>query len=217
MFLGHRNRTKSLGARAILLWMAMSLGLRADGKRAAAAEPLPSDRRQATLASIEAWLDREVLPLPLAATDRDSPGQATGYTQLMRDLVTQRWLLVEINPESRVKLKARELQAPLAVDRPYRGLVEIRNESGITAPLVIEAIDLAERPAKPPAWFEIRWTESGQTAAAPLTGRTLEWKVVEIVCHRAGRSEVRLQANAGQGTQDLGFRAVADIQLETNP
>lgn len=38
-----------------------------------------------------------------------------------------------------------------------------------------------------------------------LTGEEYEWKLLEMRCSEAGYREIHLEADAGQGTQDLAF------------
>jgi hypothetical protein len=47
-----------------------------------------------------------------------------------------------------------------------------------------------------------------------MSGAESEWKLVEIRMSEAGTREVRIEADAGQGTQDLGFRAATDLLLK---
>lgn len=120
---------------------------------------------------------------------------------------------ISINPESRVKIAARPSRVAMVVGKPQRLLLKIENLAGSTAPLQVMSIDLAVSPPAKPSWLEIRIVDNDWTSNL-LSGDESEYKVVELTLHDAGLHEVRLAAEAGQGTQDLGFRATTDLLLE---
>ena len=47
-----------------------------------------------------------------------------------------------------------------------------------------------------------------------MSGQKIEYLVVELLAKESGLKEVRLVGDAGQGTQDLGFRATADLLID---
>jgi hypothetical protein len=125
-------------------------------------------------------------------------------------------LRVTINPESRVKLALMTPPETLVQHRTHRFLVEIHNQAGIRAPLNLSVWDQSVRPAELAPWCDIRFVEN-LISSATLSGEETEWKIVELRCDEVGRREVRIEADAGQGTQDLGFRATADLLLKCVP
>lgn len=151
------------------------------------------------------------------ARDRALQTIAKAETRFEVDLALQPLMLlgVTINPEARVKLDGRRPRVVLHQGRPERFFIKVENTAGITAPLNLTAIDLATAPPGKAAWCEVRTVDSPFTSRF-LTGAEFEYKVVEIVVHQPGTREVRLVGDAGQGTQDLGFRATTDLILETS-
>lgn len=121
-------------------------------------------------------------------------------------------LRVHVNPEARVKLHAVAPVGALDVGRPRPVLVEIVNEAGVTAPLALRALDLAEGVPRPAAFCAVALPDD-ERSTPRLSGAPLEWKLATLTLARPGRCEVRLEADVGQGTQDLGFRATADLLL----
>jgi len=125
-------------------------------------------------------------------------------------------LKVQINPESRVKLAPVTLPESLVQHRTQRFLIEIHNEARIQAPLRIRAFDQSGGDRQPADWCDVRLMEN-LVSSSVLSGEETEWKLLELRCDLAGRREVRFEADVGQGTQDLGFRATTDVLLKVNP
>jgi len=146
------------------------------------------------------------------AAFRSRVGRARSVDALVaaaEGLVTLR---VHVNPESRVKLHAVGRVGDLVVGRPRTLLVEIVNEAGVTAPLSVRCLDLADGPGRPATFCRLT-LPADAGAMNRLSGAGVEWTVADLVVERPGRWEVRLEADVGQGTQDLGFRATADLLL----
>lgn len=125
-------------------------------------------------------------------------------------------LRVEVNPESRVKLAAVSPLPDLVVDRTHRFLLEVRNDARIRAPLRVVASDRSTNPPRPARFCEVELVD-GVASSSFLSGAEREWKIVEVRLLEVGRREVHLEADVGQGTQDLGFRAAADLLLKGVP
>jgi len=121
-------------------------------------------------------------------------------------------LRVHVNPEARVKLHAVAPVGDLVAGRPRAVLVEIVNEAGVTAPLALRALDLAGGAPRPAAFCAVALPDD-ERSTPRLSGAPVEWKLATLTLARPGRFEVRLEADVGQGTQDLGFRATADLLL----
>jgi hypothetical protein len=136
---------------------------------------------------------------------------------LLREAVEPFTLLkVYINPESRVKLSLGSVPSQLVQHRTQRFLVEIHNESGIQAPLRLVGVDLAKADRQSATWASIGIQEH-LLSTAMLSGAPYEWKILELRCDEAGDRELHLEADAGQGTQDLGFRASVDLPIRCVP
>jgi hypothetical protein len=123
---------------------------------------------------------------------------------------------VQINPESRVKLAPVTLPESLVQHRTQRFLIEIHNEARIQAPLRILAVDHSSGDRQPADWCDVRLIEN-LVSSSILSGEENEWKLLEMRSDIAGRREVRFEADVGQGTQDLGFRATTDVLLKVKP
>ena len=110
---------------------------------------------------------------------------------------------VTISPEARVKATAGE--APRVLRRGEWGefSVVVENAAGITAPLVIESDQImsGEGDAARDRWLRVEMRPAG-----PLTGRDTETRRLRLFSRDAGTRTAVLSFNAGQGTQDLGFR-----------
>ncbi len=118
---------------------------------------------------------------------------------------------VHINPESRVKAARGALRAALVHDQPAYVLVKVHNEAGVTHALSVSS-DQAVVAGKKGV---DRWLEASILNAAPfartLSGERLEYRVLRLTPRQAGKREATLVFDAGQGTQDLGFRAEVPI------
>ena len=69
-------------------------------------------------------------------------------------------------------------------------------------------------PPRVAEWCKTKILNSGELSN-DLSGELVEYKVVEITTSGIGLREIRIIGDAGQGTQDLGFRATADLLLNT--
>jgi hypothetical protein len=129
--------------------------------------------------------------------------------------------LVDINPESRVKVAAGLAPAKLMEQGWRVFLVKVHNEAGVTARLRIsspnaepvfvrssgspepkaslEPADVAQR------WLDVA-THDAQPLGKTLSGLALEYRVVALCSRESGQREAKLLFDVGQGTQDLGFR-----------
>ncbi|MEZ6039969.1 MAG: CehA/McbA family metallohydrolase [Planctomycetaceae bacterium] len=123
---------------------------------------------------------------------------------------------VSVNPESRVKISSRRDRIRLHQQRPERFLIKVENTAGITAPLNLSAIDVALNPPTAADWLSVEVVDSPFTSRF-FTGDDSEYKVMQLTSHLSGLRESRIIGDAGQGTQDLGFRATSDVLLEIRP
>lgn len=124
---------------------------------------------------------------------------------------------VGINPEGRVKIASAPDRIDLVAGVPRRFFVRVENLAGVTAPLRLRGLDQASPAGAEAAWLTLNFIDAAASeaprATADLSGTTDELFVVELLVSESGLREVRLVADAGQGTQDLGFRATADVRL----
>jgi len=113
-------------------------------------------------------------------------------------------ITVTISPEARVKATAAEGPRVLQQSEWREFTLVIDNAAGITAPLVVESEQLMTS--------EIdrdrdRWLQIALRPAGPLTGKPQETRTLRLRSRDAGVRAAVLNFNAGQGTQDLGFRS----------
>lgn len=135
---------------------------------------------------------------------------------------------VNINPESRVKVKVGPAQKHL-VEQGWRTyLVKVQNEAGVTAPLRVSSPNAAKlhdttnAPESPqvikPKDVVQRWLDVSLDHDPPLverlSGLGLEYCVVELFSRDHGPREAKLAFDVGQGTQDLGFRNEVNILFD---
>lgn len=113
-------------------------------------------------------------------------------------------ITVNISPEARVKATAGDRAMELHQGEWQDFTIEIDNAAGITAPLAVESeqimIDSGERSRD-------RWLQIAIAPNGPLTGDLKEFRKLRLKSRDAGIRTAILNFNAGQGTQDLGFRS----------
>ncbi|MBA4054527.1 MAG: hypothetical protein C0490_07440, partial [Marivirga sp.] len=131
--------------------------------------------------------------------------------------------MVEINPESRVKVVQGPARPVLMQEGWSSFLVKVNNQAHITASLVAEspnALPVLHRSTndhrmKPknkltPGDLDNRFLElimyRDRPLHANLSGLGLEYAVIQIYSKAKGQKEAKLGFNVGQGSQDIGFR-----------
>lgn len=142
--------------------------------------------------------------------------------------------LININPESRVKVLRGPAKAKLIQNGWVSYLVKVNNEAGVTAQLQVQSPNAAT-PLYAPS-FDHRVDEkkiltAGQVAnrfleiqlyrnrpmLPNLSGLKLEYAILQIYSKDAGQREVEIGFNVGQGTQDIGFRNSVNILFSISP
>ncbi|MFI5157164.1 MAG: CehA/McbA family metallohydrolase, partial [Chitinophagales bacterium] len=142
--------------------------------------------------------------------------------------------MVDINPESRVKV----VRGPAAARLNQAGwssfLVKIHNDAGVTARLEVESSNAAPLlhissfgPRMKPenaltqGQVENRFLELSIYRNRPmlenLSGLNLEYSILQIYSKDAGQREADLSFNVGQGSQDIGFRNAISILFNIRP
>lgn len=165
---------------------------------------------------------------PLAPADRAAvldaargTGGAGAVDRIEQTLDRYCLLIVDINPESRVKV-ARGLAEPRLLEQGWRSfLIHVNNAAGVTAPLRIESPSAQPLPGATPAQVVQRWLQilpfTSQPMSAQLSGLGVEYRVVSLFSRDRGQREAKLTCDVGQGTQDLGFRSDADVLFTVDP
>jgi len=111
---------------------------------------------------------------------------------------------VSISPEARVKAAAEEIAMALHRGEWQDFSVEIDNAAGITAPLVVESEQIL---AGHDDTSRDRWLQLEIKPSGALTGLRHETRTLRMRSRDTGVRTAILNFNAGQGTQDLGFRS----------
>ena len=140
---------------------------------------------------------------------------------------------VNINAESRVKVKEGSVTKELVQQGWRTMLVKVHNQAGINPVLVVESPNAApvyEKGRMPrqkprsdqdlvdPEDVGDRWLEVSMLNRQPmkprLSGLSVEYRVVLLYSRDAGKREASLAFNVGQGTQDLGFRNAVSVLFD---
>lgn len=111
---------------------------------------------------------------------------------------------ISISPESRVKAASEDIATEIQQGVWKDFLIDIENAAGITAPLQIESEQFMQNAddTSRDRWLQIELTPDG-----PLTGKRNELRVLKVKSRDSGIRTAIFNFNAGQGTQDLGFRS----------
>lgn len=142
--------------------------------------------------------------------------------------------MININPESRVKVLRGPAKAKLIQNGWVSYLVKVNNEAGVTAQLEVQSPNAAtplyapafghrvnEKKILTPGQVANRFLEMQLYRNRPmlpnLSGLKLEYAILQIYSKNAGQREVEIGFNVGQGTQDIGFRNVVNILFNISP
>lgn len=121
--------------------------------------------------------------------------------------------IVTINPEGRVKVARGTGELSLLQNKPTIALVQVLNQSGGQQTLAVKSSYFGA--SKNP--FAVGLVESDAKMAglsAALSGAEMEYRLMFVQCATPGKREITLHWNAGQGTQDIGFRGEVSILLD---
>ncbi len=128
---------------------------------------------------------------------------------------------VDINAESRVKVERGPAEASLVQGGSRFFLVKVINLANVTSPLVASSPnsgrvfipstgDPAPKMVLTQADVRDRWAEISIYNRPPmeksLSGLAIEYQILEVYSRDAGQRSADISFNAGQGTQDIGFR-----------
>jgi hypothetical protein len=175
-------------------------------------EPLRAQCRRLldALAALKAPLPPET-EKELRALLRDGADDPAAAVRIQKLLDARCLVGVSINPESRVKAARGPAPAELHLNRPVVILVKVHNEAGVTHALNVSGPQLRSGGAADAD----HWLEANVCTRPPLgktlSGEKVEYVVLRLTAHEAGKREATLRFDAGQGTQDLGFRAEVPV------
>jgi len=165
---------------------------------------------------------------PLAQRDQDAINEAIAKTdeaaaiaQLEQVLDKYALVIVDINPESRVKVQPGPAKPELVEAGSRIFLVKVINKAGVTARLETESAnalpvyvqsDSSAEPLKKVSPTDVRDRWMGlelydkNPMSERLSGLPLEYRILEIYSRDRGQRSANISFSVGQGTQDIGFR-----------
>jgi len=150
-----------------------------------------------------------------------NPDEAAAVAGIERILDHYTLAVVDINPESRVKVAPGPAKPELVEAGTRIFLVKVRNQAGVTSRLMVESPNSgpvyirSDSSPEPPvkltaAEAEERWADISlydkDPLAERLSGLGLEYRILEIYSRDRGQRSAKISFNVGQGTQDIGFR-----------
>jgi hypothetical protein len=176
---------------------------------------------------------------PLSESDQDACNKAIANTeesaaiaQLQQILNKYTLAIVDINPESRVKVQAGAAKLELVEAGTRIFLVKVINNAGVTARLQTESpnalplytpSDSSSEPPKTisPADVRDRWMSlelyDKEPMSERLSGLPVEYRILQIYSRDQGQRSAKISFNVGQGTQDLGFRNEMVVYFKALP
>jgi len=150
-----------------------------------------------------------------------NPDESAAVAAIERILDRYTLAVVNINPESRVKVTPGPAKPELVEAGTRIFLVKVENQAGVTSRLAVESPNSgpvyigSNGSPEPPAKLtssdvEERWADISLYDKNPLSerlsGLALEYRILEISSRNRGQRSAKLSFNVGQGTQDIGFR-----------
>jgi hypothetical protein len=176
---------------------------------------------------------------PLPQKDQDAINEAIANadeavaTARLEQLLDKYTLaIVDINPESRVKVLLGTAKLELVESGTRAFLVKVINRAGVTARLETESANAfpvyvqSDSSAEPPKKVSLtdvrdRWMGLELYDKNPmserLSGLPLEYRILEIYSRDRGQRSARISFSVGQGTQDIGFRNEMSVLFNALP
>ena len=153
-----------------------------------------------------------------AASDTDGDAAVAAIQKALDPLCLA---VVNINPESRVKVARGPAEADLVEQGWSVFLVKVHNEAGVTAQLAASSPNAASMHNSPEEDLRDRWMDLATFDKQPLNrtlgGLACEYRILQIYSRDRGKREAKLLFDVGQGTQDLGFRNELDVLFDCRP
>ena len=226
------SRLSTLVNLALLLGILALIVVRGGAQTRVALQPFAQQVRQVetTLAYLGQPLspaDYETINQSIADAD-----EASAVSRLEQVLDQHTLFIVEINPESRVKVVRGTAKAELNEAGTRIFLVKVVNKAGVTAPLVVQSpnalpvfvqSDSSPEPSKvvAPADARDRWVGleiyDKEPMSPTLSGLPVEYRILAIYSRDRGPRSALIGFNVGQGTQDIGFRNETSVLFNAMP
>lgn len=207
-----------------------------DLPRVVGVEPQPvlaqAQRLRTALAFIGNALPEAVATELIRMSDqRPTAGQVDRIQKLLDPFCL---VMVEINPEARVKVR----RGPAAARINQKGwksfLVKVHNAAGLTSSLRVVSPNSKpllhrssnQHRARPGNKLSVgqvasRFLELAIYRDRPmqtrLSGLALEYAILQVYCRDSGRREAKLGFNAGDGTEDLANRSAISVLFDCAP
>jgi hypothetical protein len=176
---------------------------------------------------------------PLAESDQDlineaiaNTDEAAAIAQLEQVLDKYALAIVDINPESRVKVQPGPAKPELVESGSRIFLVKVINKAGVTARLETESVNALpvyvqsdsspEPPEKVSAadvrdrWMSLELYDKNPMSER-LSGLPVEYRILEIYSRDRGQRSANISFSVGQGTQDVGFRNEMSVLFNALP
>ena len=158
--------------------------------------------------------------------------EAAAISSLQQILDKYTLAIVDINPESRVKVQPGAAKPDLVEAGTRIFLVKVLNNAGVTAALVAESpnalpvfVQSDMNPEPPqvvtPADARDRWMGielyDKDPMSSRLSGLPLEYRILAVYSRDRGQRSALISFNVGQGTQDVGFRDGMSVLFNVLP
>ena len=160
------------------------------------------------------------------------PDEAAAVARLEQILDKYTLMIVDISPESRVKVQSGAAKAELVEAGTRIFLVKVTNKAGVTAQLVAESpnalpifvqSDLSPEPPKVivaadsrDRWMDLELYDKDPMSPR-LSGLPLEYRILTIYSRDRGQRSAAIGFDVGQGTQDIGFRNEMTVLFNALP
>lgn len=153
------------------------------------------------LVSVAAGCNPPLPPAPNAKVTTEEKQAKTNESDPSKPL---KLITISISPESRVKAASEDIATEIQQGVWKDFLIDIENAAGITAPLEIESKQFMQNAddTSRDRWLQIELAPTGA-----LSGNRNELRTLKIKSRDSGIRTAIFNFNAGQGTQDLGFRS----------
>ena len=235
------------GAALVLLAGGASLGQEAAHERAlprldVPLQPLAQQVR--ALAAALGYLGQPLPPADLRQIDDAiaQPDERAAVAGLQEILDKRVLVMVDINPESRLKVVPGPASAELVEGGTRIFIVKVLNKAGVTAPLEVESPNggrvfrpswESEGSPEPPQTIKNsdvvdRWADisiyrteaavySKPPLGARLSGFPVDYQLLQVYSRDRGRRSAVLRFTVGQGSQDVGFRSEVSVLFDAMP
>jgi hypothetical protein len=166
-------------------------------------------------------------PLPAnTVKDLTAAAQARDAVKLQQLLDPHVVVVVSLNPEARVKATRGPAKVTLQQSGYVPLIVKVVNDSTVTQTLRVSSPQAGpiysggaagdKNKVNKNSFIDVELF-SKQPMTAELSGLKVEYAIVLIASNEAGKREVTLGFDVGQGTQDLGFRGEVPILFDIQP